>query len=176
MCRPSVKKWSQVIHPLHYILICLKLLIHYDLTFYYTKDYGIKDKAFKVLKSYLTDRKQFVVFNNQNSETTDITTGVPQGSILGPLFFSICMNDLITVSDKLKFVMYADDTTIYFNLEEFDQYNLQQDITNELENITLWLKRNKLSLNVQKTKLMVFHRKQKQIKDLNVVISGISEL
>ena len=148
-------------------------MIHYHLTFYYTKDYGIKDKAFKLLKSYLTDRKQFVVFNNQNSETTDITTGVPQGSILGPLFFSICINDLITVSDKLKFVMYADDTTIYYNIEEFDQYNLQQDITNELENITLWLKRNKLSLNVQKTKLMIFHRKQKQIKDLNVVISGI---
>ena len=59
--------------------------------------------------------------------------------------------------------MYADDTTIYFNLEDFDRYNLEQDITNDLENITLWLKRNKLSLNVQKTKLMIFHRKQKQI-------------
>ena len=70
--------------------------------------------------------------------------------------------------------MYADDTTIYFNIEEFDQYNLQQDSTNELEDITLWLKRNKLSLNVQKTKLMVFHRKQKQIKELNIVINGIT--
>ena len=70
--------------------------------------------------------------------------------------------------------MYADDTNIYFNIEEFDQYNLQQDITKELENITLWLKRNKLSLNVQKTKLMVFHRKQKQIKELNIVINGIT--
>ena len=70
--------------------------------------------------------------------------------------------------------MYADDTTIYFNIKEFDQYNLQQDITKELENITLWLKRNKLSLNVQKTKLMVFHRKQKQIKELNIVINGIT--
>ena len=84
------------------------------------------------------------------------------------------LSDLITVSDKLKFVMYADDTTIYFNIEEFDQYNLQQDITNELENITLWLKRNKLSLNVQKIKLMVFHRKYKQIKELNIVINGIT--
>ena len=84
------------------------------------------------------------------------------------------MNDLITVSDKLKFVMYADDTTIYFNLEEFDQYNLQQDITNELENITLWPKRNKLSLNVQKTKLMTFHKKQKQIKEANIVVNGIT--
>ena len=64
------------------------------------------------------------------------------------MFFSICINDLITVNDKLKFIMYADDTTIYFNLEDFDRYNLEQDITNELENITLWLKRNKLSLNV----------------------------
>ena len=50
----------------------------------------------------------------------------------------ICTNDLIIVSDKLKkfLIMYADDTTIYFNLEDFDRYNLQQDITNELENIT----------------------------------------
>ena len=70
--------------------------------------------------------------------------------------------------------MYADDTTIYFNLEEFDQYNLQQDITSELENITLWPKRNKLSLNVQKTKLMTFHRKQKQIKEANIVVNGIT--
>ena len=75
-----------------------------------------------------------------------IKTGVPQGFILGPLFFSICINDLITVSDKLKFIMYAYDTTIYFNLEDFDRYNLDQDITNELENITLWLRGNKLSL------------------------------
>ena len=69
--------------------------------------------------------------------------------------------------------MYADDTIIYFNLENFDRYNLEQDITNELENITLWLKRNKLSLNVQKTKLMIFHRKQKQITELNILINGM---
>ena len=88
--------------------------LSFDILLYKLTHYGIKDNAFKLLKSYLTDRKQFVVFNNQNSETTDITTGIPQGSILGPLFFSICINDLISVSDKLKFAMYADDTTIYF--------------------------------------------------------------
>ena len=120
---------------------------------YKLNHYGIKDNAFKLLKSYLTDQQQFVVFNKYNSETSIIKTGVPQGSILGPLFFSICINDLITVSDKLKFIMYADDTTSYFNLEDFDRYNLEQDITNELENITLWLKWNKLSLNVQKDKI-----------------------
>ena len=148
--------------------------LSFDILLYKLNHYGIKDNAFKLLKSYLTDRQQFAVFNNHNSQTSIIKTGVPQGSILGPLFFSICINDLITVSDKLKFIMYADDTTIYFNLEDFDRYNLEQDITNELENITLWLKRNKVSLNVQKTKLMIFHRKQKQINELNILIDGIA--
>ena len=119
---------------------------------------GISNKLLKLLKFELS--KSLTLIINQM-----ITTGV---------FFSICINDLITVSDKLKFIMYADDTTIYFNLEDFDRYNLEQDITNELENITLWLKRNKLSLNVQKTKLMIFHRKQKQINELNILIDGIA--
>ena len=68
--------------------------------------------------------------------------------------------------------MYADDTTIYFNLEDFDPDNVSNEINNELEKITNWLQINKLSLNTQKTKLMVFHRKQKHIKELNIVING----
>ena len=60
--------------------------------------------------------------------------------------------------------MYADDTTIYFNLEDFDPDNVSNEINNELEKITKLLQINKLSLNTQKTKLMVFHRKQKHIK------------
>ena len=68
--------------------------------------------------------------------------------------------------------MYADDTTIYFNLEDFDPDNVSNKINNELEKITKWLQINKLSLNTQKTKLMVFHRKQKHIKELNIVING----
>ena len=67
--------------------------------------------------------------------------------------------------------MYADDTTIYFNLEDFDPDNVSNEINNELEKITKWLQINKLSLNTQKTKLMVFHRKQKHIKELNIVIN-----
>ena len=146
--------------------------LSFDILLYKLNYYGIKDNAFKLLKNYLTNRRQYVVYNSQNSETLDISTGVPQGSILGPLFFSICINDLITVSNKLKFIMYADDTTIYFNLEDFDPYNLERDINNDLEKITLWLKMNKLSLNVQKTKLMIFHRRQKQINELNISING----
>ena len=68
--------------------------------------------------------------------------------------------------------MYADDTTIYFNLEEFEYLNRERDINSELEKVNTWLKLNKLSLNVQKTKLMVFHRKQKQVDEINVQING----
>ena len=68
--------------------------------------------------------------------------------------------------------MYADDTTIYFNLEDFDPCNFERDIGNELEKIILWLKTNKLSINVQKTKLMIFHRRQKQINEVNISING----
>ena len=68
--------------------------------------------------------------------------------------------------------MYADDTTKYFNLEEFDHLNKEGDINGELENVNTWLKLNKLSLNVQITKLMVFHRKQKLIDEINVKTKG----
>ena len=68
--------------------------------------------------------------------------------------------------------MYADDTTIYFNLKDFDSDNVSNEINNELEKITKWLQINKLSLNTQKSKLMVLHRKQKHIKELNIVING----
>ena len=61
--------------------------LSFDILLYKLNYYAIKDNAFKLLKNYLTNRRQYVVYNSQNSETLDISTGVPQGSILGPLFF-----------------------------------------------------------------------------------------
>ena len=145
----------------------------FEVLLYKLKYYGVTDTAFDLLKSYLTNRKQYVVFDGCQSEHVEIYTGVPQGSILGPLFFSIYINDLITVSDRLNFLMYADDTTIYFNLEDFDNLTKETDINRELEKVNIWLKLNKLSLNTQKTKLMLFHRKQKHLDEINVVINGI---
>ena len=124
------------------------------------------------MKSYLTNRKQYVVFDSCQSEHTDIYNSVPQGPILGPLLFSIYINDLITVSDRLNFLMCADDTTIYFNLEDFSNIIKEIDINNESEKVNTWLKLNKLSLNTQKTKLMLFHRKQKHIDEVSVIING----
>ena len=89
--------------------------------------------------SYLKNRKQYTVYNTIRSQNSEVYTGVPQGSILGPLFFSICINALIASSDKLNFLMYEDDTTIYFNLEDFDQQNTEVEINTELEKVNAWL-------------------------------------
>ena len=106
------------------------------------------------------------------SEFTEIRTGVPQCSILGPLLFSIYINNLIKVSNKLNFIMYADDTTIYFDLEDFEKDSLEHQINEELKLVNIWLKLNKLTLNATKTKSMVFHRKQKQMEPLHFSIDG----
>ena len=118
--------------------------LSFDIILYKLNYYGITGKELQLLTNYLQNRKQYVIFNNHESELTEITTGVPQGSILGPLLFSIIINDLKKSSKKLRFLMYADDTTIYFNLEDFDSNNFEMEINAELQKVSLWLKKNKL--------------------------------
>ena len=116
------------------------MYLTFEVLLYKLKYYGVTDTAFDLLKSYLTNRKQYVVFDSCQSEHVEIYTGVPQGSILGPLFFSIYINNIITVSDRLNFLMYADDTTIYFNVEDFDNLTKETDINRELEKVNIWLR------------------------------------
>ena len=146
--------------------------LSYDILLYKLKYYGVTGTEFKLMQNYLSNRKQYVVFNNCNSDITEINIGVPQGSILGPLLFSININDLITVSNKLHFIMYADDTTIYFNLEDFNQENLENEVNNELSRVSEWMTLNKLSLNASKTKSMTFHRAQKKVNQITLKLNG----
>ena len=122
--------------------------------------YGIHGIALSLIKSYLTNRFQYVQFENSESDLLEIKTGIPQGSILGPLFLSIMINDLVNSSNKFKFLMYADDTTIYFNLEDFQLEDREVLINDEIEKVNKWLKLNKLAVNVDKTKSMLFHKRR----------------
>ena len=111
--------------------------------------------------AYISNRYQYVDFNGSMSSTKVVDTGVPQGSILGPLLFLIYINDLPRVSPLFNMVMYADDTTLYCNLSNNTNEN---DLNSELHKISEWLASNKLSLNAQKTKFMVFHSMQRKVK------------
>ena len=74
--------------------------------------YGINGVAFKLLKCYLSNRKQYVHIGSSRSKFTPIELGVPQGYILDPLLFIIYINDITSSSDLFKCTMYADDTTL----------------------------------------------------------------
>ena len=116
--------------------------------------YGINGKALDVFKSYLRNRAQFVEFDNFKSDILNISTGVPQCSVLGPLLFLIYVNDISKASKIFDFISYADDTSLSSQIHCFgdakDNDNISNNISSELNKISEWLNINKLSLNIKK--------------------------
>ena len=136
--------------------------------------YGIQGNALKLFESYLCQRKQLVIFNEIKSEKLNIKTGVPQGSIMGPLLFIIYLNDLANACIYFKPIIYADDTALTSTLEimNFDNVTAVRALNIELSKISDWFKTNKLSLNCEKTKAMLFHVPQKQVNIPNLFIDS----
>ena len=111
--------------------------------------------------NYLSNRYQFVSMNNTSSSFLRIECGVPQGSILGPILFILCINAPPRVSSKPKFLLYADDTSILY--ENTDTKAMIKTINVEMPKIIQWLKYNKLHINVDKAVAMLFHTRQKRV-------------
>ena len=110
--------------------------------------YGIRGVVLEWFRSYLSNRKQYVYLNGEPSQLENITFGVPQGSVLGPLLFLIYINDLPRFSEVLHFYLFADNTNIYYEAESIDE--LEKIINKELKKLYTWLIVNRLSLNIKK--------------------------
>ena len=106
------------------------------------------------------------------SDLMEIKCGVPQGSILGPLLFIIYLNDLPSIAKSLIPIIYADDTTLFATVNTSNFRTAQEDMNNELKLVSEWLKLNKLSLNIEKTKAMLFHTSQRYIVTPEIFIDG----
>lgn len=142
------------------------------------KYYGINGTNLNLFSSYLNNRKQYTEIDHIKSNMLPITTGIPQGSILGPLLFIIYINDFAQASKMFNFIIYADDTTLSSTLNTFND-NIQNDnleslINDELLKINEWLKINKLSLNIAKSKYMTFQRTNKNVQTLTLKIDNIN--
>ena len=87
--------------------------------------------------SYLTNRQQFISVNNSDSDPLQITCGVPQGSVLGPVLFLIYMNDFTNCSSIFDFHLFADDTNLFHTYSGLQ--HLEQNVNRELSEISLWL-------------------------------------
>lgn len=118
--------------------------------------YGITGKTLDLFTSYLSNRLQYISYENKSTDMLEVKCGVPQGSILGPLLFLIYVNDLANVSSLLKPIMFADDTNLFFSHKNIK--TLFETVNHELIKIAEWLKANKLSLNVDKTTYTLFHK------------------
>ena len=129
--------------------------------------FGIKEKALDWLRSHLANRSHFVNIGGVKSETHNMTCGVPQGSVLGPILYLLYTSPLADILRRhnMLFHFYADDTQLYTSFTCNDEHDLSytvQRIEDYLADIRAWMLLNKLKLNEDKTELLVIHSRYRQ--------------
>ena len=139
------------------------------------KFYNIEYNNF--FKSYLTGRNQAVrlrdnLGNILMSDFQPVEMGVPQGSILGPLLFSVFTADVISVVENSSYHMYADDVQIYLPSSGVDLVRTVDKINHDLKNLSQWAEQNSLLINPQKTQAILFSKKCFNTTNLNIHINN----
>ena len=121
---------------------------------------GVSGNMLALISSFLTDRKQRVVLNGKTSEWKDVLAGVPQGSVLGPLFFLVYINDLCdNLNCEVK--LFADDTSLFPVIE--NEIIGAEELNRDLEKIRIWAWQWKMQFNAEKTEEVIFSTKRARI-------------
>ena len=133
-------------------------------------NFNFHDSSLKLIKNYLENRNQTTKFNGQSSDQNSISIGVPQGSVLGPTLFGLYINELDTIFATSEVYLYADDTVILNSHPDID--SLVDGLNLDLEYYNHWLLYNRLTLNLGKTKFILFkgHGQQINSKMKNIKI------
>ena len=124
---------------------------------------GIRGNAHSWLKSYLIDREQFTVINSEKSDINKTTIGVPQGSRLSPILYLIYVNDIINFSQENNstLTLFADDTSLTISANTI--LSLEKKMNDQLKLLGEWFLANRLTLNSEKTKYMLFKPTNRQV-------------
>ena len=128
--------------------------------FLYLGSRGIRGVAKDWFRFYLDNQKQHVTPNGSNSSIKPILTEMPQGYVLGPLLFLIYINDLCKCVKYSETYHFADDTNMLQSHSSLE--TLVKRMSLDLKSLSQWLRANKLSLNVTKTELIIFHSSSKK--------------
>ena len=126
--------------------------------------YGIRGNVLELFTSYLTNRKQYVNYGGLDSTLLNITCGVPQGSVLGPLLFILFVNDIVNISNLGKFVLFADDLNLF--LSDKDRSKLYRNANIILHSIYEYCSANKLIINYDKCCFMEFNLRGEKFQKL----------
>ena len=145
--------------------------VNHSILFDKLEYYGIRGLALEWIKNYFCNRVQYVEYDGTSSSPGTIKCGVPQGSILGPLFFLIYINDLCNASNVIDLVLFADDTNLFFSHNDLSY--LMETINSEMIQLSNWFLANKLSINDKKSNFMIFKPRQNRQKiDLKIEINS----
>ena len=120
------------------------------------QDVGASTGVLQWFNSYLTNRYQVVRIHSTVSDSIPVEYGVPQGSILGPLLFSVYVNDLPEAPRNCSTECYVDDTKLFVSFHSQDTQQIVEEMNEDLLGVRNWCFRNRLLLNPDKTKLIVF--------------------